>query len=529
MPHRPGHIFDDGDPNAPGPRRPSNAVRRVRGANPPSRPQLPVNPASRVLSQEPRRSRNIVQRAVDSANRVIGDVRENVVEGVTTPSQFSRDVGAGARNVAQTAFPDLRPGSPGTPGTDEPDFFGEAPGGVPPRGRGVAETLEGITRPSEFAQNVGRGFQRLGSGEASGADFGRELGELGGGLLRRGAQSAVRGAGAIRRGASNVLSGVFEGLGLPTDLFEGAEGAVGRPGAEGPPPDFAAEDGLTPQQRLDLTFRRPGSTADITSEIGALPVSETARRIEERTGGGPGGDVERIGPDPTTVIRGTSVSQTRGGQDQGGDFPEAVFDEGFEVPLGTTDAELRDPERLKVLQARNSLSQSLRQVPAPGESGIPIALQAKMLADFDQQAAAESGATTRSRERNASLERRTAFSAAVTGRLGLSSGRLPGGGKRFTVIPVPRGDGASGSLGSEAFVLDNLTGATRRVEVNRSRAERDTEDNRRTIASDLRDVNPSITDAEIARIFRFWVDNNGEFPPGIDFNAGDSGGFLGLF
>jgi len=413
---------------------------------------------------------------------------------------------------------------------------------------------EGLTTPSATANTLGRGFQRLASGEASGSDFGRELGELGGEAVRGGFQSAVRGAGALRRGASNVLSGVFEGLGLPTDLLEensalsrAGEVFSGRPGADGPPPDIAAEDvpdpsdGLTPRQRLNLTKFGSGNPANLTNEEGAPTVQEqadffrsTGRPVEEignevaRPGaGGVVGATEAAPPGRTTAIRGTQVSQAGGGDD--GDIAGLEeFGEGFEVPVGTTSADLRDPLRRQQLVARNSLSQSLRQVPAPGQTAIPAAVQAKMLADFDEQAAAERGATTRSRERNASLERRTAFSNAVTSRLGLTGTRA-GGGKRFTAINIPRGEGPGGNLGSEAIILDTVLGTRTRVPVNRSRAERDTEDNRKQLTSDLRDVNPGITDAEIGRIFRFWV-ANGEFPPGIDFNASDSGGFLdGLF
>ncbi len=540
MPHEFGIPHTDEDPSAPRPRRPSNASRRIRGANPVSRPQLPVSPANQVLSQQPRRSRNIVQAAAGAVGDFlsrrpgVGGTGRDIVHGQSRrPGDFRAGnprLIEGFQNVAETAFPDLRNPPRGTPGTDEPDFFGEAPEGLPPRpgqqfpGAGVA---------------VGRGL--------------RAAGDVGGDLLRRGAASAVRGAGAIRSGASDFTSGVFEGLDLPTNLLEGTvfnpldqrtagglarEAVVGRPGAEeGPPPDFAADDGLTPQERLDLTKFGSGTPANLTNEEGAPTAQQQADffRSQGQTVEEIGNEVARPGTADhrhpgevddgrTTAIRGTNVSQTRGGQDGGGDFPDAVFDEGFEVPAGTTDAELRDPERLKVLQARNSLSQSLRQVPAPGEAGIPAEAQSKMLADFDTQAAAERGATTRNREQLASLERRAAFTASIATRLGLPGGR--GAGKRFTVVAVPRGDGAGGSLGSEAVVVDNFTGAQQRIDINRSRAERDTEFNRKELEANLRDVNPGMTDAQIAKIFRFWVDNDGRFPPGLDFNSGNSGGFL---
>jgi len=486
MPHF-GTPHTDGDPNAPTPSRPSNAVRRRGSRNFVARPQPPASPANRVLSQEPRRSANIAQAAAGAAGDFLsrrpglGGTGRDIVHG---QGRRAGDFRAGNQNnpitqffggidrAAQSAFPDLRAGSPGTPGTDEPDFFGEAPEGVPGPGIGK-ELVQGITSPSPFARKIGEGFQGLNTGEFSATDVGRGLGKLGGEALRAGGQSAVRGAGALRRGASNVASGLFEGLGVPTDLLEGTiadpldprsalsrigEAVFGRDDqAAGPDRPGTA---LNPEQQriMDLLERRPpgGVVADITGENEhLLPVRERVNRLEEH-----GIDVERLGQDPTTVIRGTDVSQTRGGQDHGGDFPEAVFDEGFEFPAGTTDAELRDPERLKVLQARNSLSQSLRQVPAPGQTAIPAAVQAKMLADFDQEQLGERGATTRGRERNASLERRTAFTNAVTSRLGLGGSRS-GGRNQFDVIGIPFGEGLSGNLGEEAFLIDK-TGAQRR-------------------------------------------------------------------
>jgi len=535
MPHF-GIPHTDDDPNAPSPRRPSNAVRRRGGGNLTSslpapgarfrnaatQPQLPVNPQASVLSQQPRRSRNIaraagnpnnpITQAFEPIDRFFGNTQEQRASGDPGPLSEAISAAPGAvRDFAAEApaaageFLSRRPSLGGTgrdivhgQGRRPGDFragnqnnsmqrpfeaidrfagrFGEAASEI------AGQLGEGITTPSQFARDVGSGFRRIG----------RDVAQATSGLT-----------GLFTADTGQDLADSFRGPNNP------------RPGT--------ADDGLTPQQRLDLTFRGQGEPADITSEIGDLPVRERANRLEEH-----GLDVERLGQDPTTVIRGTNVSQTRGGQGQDGNFPEAVFDEGFEVPVGTTDAELRDPERLKVLQARNSLSQSLRQVPAPGQTAIPAAVQSKMLADFDAQASAERGATTRGRERNASLERRTAFTNAITSRLGLGGSRT-GGRNQFDVIGIPFGEGLSGNLGEEAFLIDK-TGATapQRIPINRSRRERDTQANRKQLEVDLRDVNPGITDAEISAIFREWVDT-GEFPPGTDFNSVNSGGFGGFF
>jgi len=507
MPHEFGAPHTDNDPNARRIRRPSNAVRGGgnltspspapigRLSNAPARPQLPANPRAGVLSQQPRRSRNIAQAA------------------------------GGGR--------DFRAGNPNSPLQRPFQALDRIAGQA---GEVAGQLGEGLTTPSATANTLGRGFQRLASGEASGSDFGRELGELGGEAVRGGFQSAVRGAGALRRGASNVLSGVFEGLGLPTDLleensalsragefFSGRSGADGppRPGADGPPSDIAAEnvpdpsDGLTPRQRVDLTFRGPGQPADLTNEINALPVSETARRIEERTGGGPGGDVERIGPDPTTAIRGTSVSQTRGGQDQGGNFPDAVLTEGFEFPAGTTDAELRDPERLQQLVARNSLAQSLRQVPAPGEAGIPQEQQARLLAAFDKDAAAESGQTTRSREELASLERRAAQANALAKQFGFTG--KGGKGSTAKVLEVSRGKTTAGAdLGSDAFLIfQDAQGNFQKQKLpsNRPRDERNTDENFQRRKAEFLELNEDASEDEASEASRFFIDF-GHFPEG---------------
>ncbi len=67
-------------------------------------------------------------------------------------------------------------------------------------------------------------------------------------------------------------------------------------------------------------------------------------------------------------------SKKRTGYDE-----DAAFDEGFDVPVGTTDAELRDPARRQQLILRNSLDQALRQVPAPGQAQISAEARAKPL------------------------------------------------------------------------------------------------------------------------------------------------------
>lgn len=543
MPHEFGAPHGDRNPNDPRIRRPSNASRGGGNLTSPSpapigrltnaQPQLLPRPQASVLSQQPRRSRNIVQRAVDSGNRVIGDVRQQIGEGITGGlqqagesvrgavdrgnagiadireravegiSNFGRRFGDSVRQdlagpgrairgAAESAFPDLRSEPRGTPGTDDPDFFGEAPEGLPPRPQGPAGTaLEG-------GQSAGRGI--------------RGFGERAGEFLRSpafrtavpiGNPAAIPGA---LREAQDFTSGLFEGLDVPTDLFGADETQPGRPGA-------------TPEQQrmLDITnrFQTGGNAADLTNEINALPVSETARRIEERTGGGPGGDVERIGPDPTTVIRGTDVSQTRGGQGQGGNFPDAVFTEGFEFPAGTTDAELRDPERLQQLVARNSLAQSLRQVPAPGEAGIPQEQQARLLAAFDKDAAAESGQTTRSREELASLERRAAQANALAKRFGFTG--KGGRGANAKVLEVKRGKTPAGAdLGSDAFALFTDAQGTMQIQKlpsNRPRDERNTDENFQRRKAEFLELNEDASEDEASEASRFFIDF-GHFPEG---------------
>ncbi len=485
-----GSIFNDDDPSERRLGQPSNAQRRRGSRNPVGRPQpqLPASAAGSVLSSaETGRSAAITQNARSLLNRPGTEVFQG--EAFT---QRSRGGGAQVRpggvvpttrDVAGRNQPSGLPGLP-QPGVQEPGVEAETDG-FTQRSRGGGAQVRPVTgQPTD--------------------ELGPQLRSRGGGVQRRNLLDLNQEPTPFPRALN------------PSDLRRpgvGSRNFVGsRPGADVAPGDVPDPgDGMTPNERLELTFGRP---ADLTNEINALPVSEQAQRIEERTGGGPGGDVERIGPDPTTVIRGTEVSQTRGGQAPDGDLPESVFDEGFEIPAGISFDDLRDPEFRKQMALRSSLSQSLRQVPAPGEAGLTQQQQASILQQFDAELVGEAGATGRGRERNASLERREAFSAALNKSLGRSTAR--GTADNVKVFNFDLGQDDEGNdLGTQSVFFDplNTQAGLQEIPRNRMRALRENLPEFKQRKEEFQELNPDATDREAVEAAEFFIENN-RFPSG---------------